>query len=71
MLGLTAAIVGASLKVDQLRGCEYGAGTEGKFDNVCGDDDPNGLIGKIWIPAAIGAILSLLILICVPIGAET
>ena len=70
MLGLTAAIVGASLKVDSLRGCKYGAGTEG-FDNVCEVEGADGLIGKIWIPAAIGAILSLLILICVPIGAET
>ena len=38
MLGLTAVIVFASLKVDSLRGCEYGAGTEA-FDNVCGADD--------------------------------
>jgi FtsH-binding integral membrane protein len=73
MLGLTAVIIGASLKVDSLRGCEYGAGTEA-YDYVCDDEDAvyteKGLIGKIWVPAAIGAVISLLILYFVPIGAD-
>jgi len=71
MLSFTAVIIAASLKVDALRGCDYGAGTSG-FEDVCAEEGAaeKGLVGKMWIPCAIGAIASLIILICVPIGAE-
>lgn len=69
MLTFTAVIVAASMKVDSLRGCEYGAGGTG-FEDACGPDNAaeKGLIGKMWIACAIGAIASLITLVCVPIG---
>jgi FtsH-binding integral membrane protein len=74
MLGLTAVIVASSLKIDSLRGCEHGAGAPGDavvYDDQCGiDGNEKGLIGKLWISCAIGAIVSLLTLYCASLGAD-
>lgn len=73
MLGCTIVIIGASLNNDALRGCEYGGGanpTPGKWDETCGGDAEDGLIAKLWIPCAVIAIVSLVLLVTVPIGRE-
>lgn len=63
-------IIAASLKLDFLRGCEYGAGTE-KWESVCGPGaGPDGVITKIWVPFIIIGIAILLALIFYPVGAE-
>ena len=77
-LALTALIVAAALNVDSLRGCGYGASDTNSpkvYVNKCIDDngiesEPTGLISKMWVPMAIGAAVSLFVLICVPIGAS-
>lgn len=77
-LAFTSIIIAASLNVDALRGCEYGAGREAKgltfsYESFCGDGEnpeQKSKIAQLWIASAIGAIVCLLTLVCVPVGQE-
>lgn len=73
-LALTSFIIAASLNVDALRGCEYGAGRIPlSYEAYCGDGenpDQKSMIAQLWIACAIGAIVCLLTLVCVPVGTE-
>ena len=61
MLFVTAVIICATLNNSALKGCEYGGP---KWENICRDEKPDGLIPKIWMPCAIGAVVTLLVLVC-------
>lgn len=73
-LALTSFIIAASLNVDALRGCEYGAGRPTlSYESYCEEGEnpeQKSLIAQLWIASAIGAIVCLLTLVCVPVGTE-